>query len=130
MDMQNLQVENFDSQNSEENFQSSRFTFKNFLNWYISPKTRSLYLWTKKGAARHCKMLGTEKAWEVFEMMEDAYFYVQELKQKEMSADIEQKFPSTLSTNQLDRIEQQLQELSDDVTNIRKYLKIVTQALS
>lgn len=37
-------------------------------------KIRSLYLWTKRGAARHAKMLTTEKAWEVFEMLEDAYF--------------------------------------------------------
>lgn len=42
----------------------------------ISPMTRSLYLWTKRGAARHAKMLGTEKAWDVFEMLEENYFNV------------------------------------------------------
>ena len=40
----------------------------------ISPKTRTLYLWTTRGAARHAKMLNTEKAWEVFEELEDCYF--------------------------------------------------------
>ena len=40
----------------------------------ISPMTRSLYLWTKRGAARHAKMLNTDKAWEVFEALEDTYF--------------------------------------------------------
>ena len=40
----------------------------------ISPKTRTLYLWTERGAARHAKMLSTEKAWEVFEELEDFYF--------------------------------------------------------
>lgn len=40
----------------------------------ISPMTRTLYLWTKRGAARHAKMLGTEKAWDVFELLESAYF--------------------------------------------------------
>lgn len=40
----------------------------------ISPKARSLYLWTRRGAARHCKMLGTEKAWEMFDALEDNYF--------------------------------------------------------
>ena len=40
----------------------------------ISPKTRSLILWTERGAARHAKMLETDRAWEVFEKLEDCYF--------------------------------------------------------
>lgn len=40
----------------------------------ISPKARSLILWTERGAARHAKMLETDQAWEVFEQLEDCYF--------------------------------------------------------
>jgi len=40
----------------------------------ISPMTRALIVWTELGAGRHAKMLTTEKAWDVFEEMEDAYF--------------------------------------------------------
>lgn len=40
----------------------------------ISSMTRSLVLWTERGAARHAKMLSTDKAWEVFEELEDVYF--------------------------------------------------------
>lgn len=40
----------------------------------ISPKTRSLILWTERRAARHAKMLETDQAWEVFEKLEDSYF--------------------------------------------------------
>ena len=40
----------------------------------ISPKARSLILWTERGAARHAKMLETDRAWEVFEKLEDSYF--------------------------------------------------------
>ncbi|EHK3455767.1 ORF6N domain-containing protein [Escherichia coli] len=40
----------------------------------ISPKTRSLILWTERGAARHAKMLETDQAWDVFEKLEDCYF--------------------------------------------------------
>ena len=40
----------------------------------ISSKTRSLILWTERGAARHAKMLTTAEAWEVFEDLEDRYF--------------------------------------------------------
>ncbi|CTY99387.1 antirepressor protein [Escherichia coli] len=47
----------------------------------ISPKTRSLILWTERGAARHAKMLETDQAWEVFEKLEDCYF-----RQKDLSA--------------------------------------------
>ncbi|CAQ85192.1 MULTISPECIES: ORF6N domain-containing protein [Photorhabdus] len=43
-------------------------------NLQISPKTRSLILWTERGAARHAKMLDTDKAWDVFEALEDFYF--------------------------------------------------------
>ncbi|MDE9463298.1 ORF6N domain-containing protein [Xenorhabdus bovienii] len=40
----------------------------------ISPKARSLILWTERGAARHAKMLDTDQAWNVFEKLEDFYF--------------------------------------------------------
>lgn len=40
----------------------------------ISPKTRTLILWTERGAARHAKMLETNQAWDVFERLEDCYF--------------------------------------------------------
>lgn len=40
----------------------------------VSSKTRSLILWTERGAARHAKMLDTDQAWEVFEKLEDCYF--------------------------------------------------------
>ena len=36
--------------------------------------TRSLCLWTREGAVRHCKMLNTVKAWEMFNLLEDNYF--------------------------------------------------------
>ena len=40
----------------------------------ISSRTRMMYLWTKQGAARHAKILKTEKAWAVFELLEENYF--------------------------------------------------------
>lgn len=50
-----------------------RVTLSNSQN-PISAKTRSLILWTERGAARHAKMLETDQAWEVFEKLEDSYF--------------------------------------------------------
>ena len=40
----------------------------------VGARARSLILWTERGAARHAKMLETDKAWDVFEMLEDSYF--------------------------------------------------------
>lgn len=41
----------------------------------VAGKTTSqLYLWTRRGASRHCKILGTDKAWEQFDYLEDNYF--------------------------------------------------------
>ncbi|MEN3257770.1 ORF6N domain-containing protein [Sodalis endosymbiont of Spalangia cameroni] len=40
----------------------------------VASRSRHLTLWTQRGAARHAKMLETDKAWEVFEKLEDCYF--------------------------------------------------------
>lgn len=51
---------------------------KNFL-LQISLKARVVYLWTKRGVARHCKSVGTDVAWDVFERLEDTYFNVEKI---------------------------------------------------
>ncbi|ETO43456.1 ORF6N domain-containing protein [Morganella sp. EGD-HP17] len=40
----------------------------------IGKNARSIILWTERGAARHAKMLDTDRAWDVFEILEDNYF--------------------------------------------------------
>ena len=47
----------------------------------VSNKTSVLYLWTDKGMLRHAKILDNDKAWEVYEILEDTYFKVQDTKQ-------------------------------------------------
>lgn len=51
----------------------------NDIGLQISPMARTLYLWTERGASRHCKILDTEKAWEQFDHLEDTYFRVKEM---------------------------------------------------
>ena len=50
--------------------------FKNQVeNFYpVNKHTAVLYLWTRRGASRHSKMLGTDKAWEMFDALEENYF--------------------------------------------------------
>ena len=40
----------------------------------INKFASTLYLWTRRGASRHCKMLGTDKAWDMFDCLEENYF--------------------------------------------------------
>ncbi|WP_193065705.1 ORF6N domain-containing protein [Hafnia alvei] len=40
----------------------------------ISSKTRSLMLWTERGAANHAKMLETDQAWEYYNDLTEFYF--------------------------------------------------------
>ena len=51
-------------------------------------KIRSFYLWTEKGCLRHAKSLGTDKAWEVFEMLEETYFNKQQTFKQMSQAEI------------------------------------------
>ena len=40
----------------------------------VDPRAPHLMLWTKRGVARHAKMLDTDQAWDAFEALERAYF--------------------------------------------------------
>lgn len=50
--------------------------FKDYLtdSQLVAKNAPLLYLWTHRGANRHCKILDTERAWEQFENLEEAYF--------------------------------------------------------
>lgn len=61
-----------------EKLRAFRNLYMSFSDVQISSKVRSLYLWTERGANRHCKILDTDKAWEQFDNLEEAYFQVKE----------------------------------------------------
>ena len=44
----------------------------------VGKNASALYLWTERGANRHCKILDTPKAWEQFDHREETYFAVKE----------------------------------------------------
>ncbi|MHC5227540.1 ORF6N domain-containing protein [Enterococcus sp. LJL99] len=50
--------------------------FKNRLENFesVGKNARALILYTKQGASRHSKMLGTDKAWDMFDELEENYF--------------------------------------------------------
>lgn len=49
----------------------------------VAPNVNQLYLWTERGANRHCKILDTPKAWEQFDNLEETYFLVKEYAERE-----------------------------------------------
>ena len=42
----------------------------------IARNVNALTLWTERGAARHAKMLNSDKAWDMFELLEETFFRV------------------------------------------------------
>lgn len=46
----------------------------------VSKHSSQLYLWTERGANRHCKILDTDKAWEQFDNLEETYFKIKQQK--------------------------------------------------
>ncbi|CTZ16453.1 ORF6N domain-containing protein [Escherichia coli] len=80
-DLKELRVALNYSQNLRVTLSNSQNLQPSLRGLQISPKARSLILWTERGAARHAKMLETDQAWDVFEKLEDCYF-----RQKDLSA--------------------------------------------
>jgi phage antirepressor YoqD-like protein/YHS domain-containing protein len=42
----------------------------------VANRASHIYLWTEKGASRHCKILDTDQAWKQFDILEETYFKV------------------------------------------------------
>jgi hypothetical protein len=63
---------------------------KAYLQFADSPyQSQNIYLWTEKGALLHAKSLGTDKAWDVFNILMDTYFRVKELAQAKPLSQLE-----------------------------------------
>lgn len=65
--------------------------FKNLVtdSYLVDKRTPQLYLWTERGANRHCKILDTDKAWEQFDNLEETYFKVKEIVNTELSPELQ-----------------------------------------
>lgn len=50
--------------------------FKEANSDLVGNRAVSMLLWTRRGAARHCKLIGTDQAWDMFDELEEYYFDV------------------------------------------------------
>lgn len=78
----------------------------------VAKNASQLYLWTRRGASRHCKILGTDRAWEQFDYLEDNYF----------DRGKQQKIPMTIP-EQIQLIAQGYGELHKEVNTIKEEMQ-------
>lgn len=96
--------------------------FKNQVNNIdlVNKHTSSLYLWTERGANRHCKILDTDKAWDQFDNLEETYFKVKEkaqtLNTSELSPELQMfnKMFQALANNELEQ-----KKIKEEIQGIR-----------
>ncbi|NFK78953.1 hypothetical protein FDA95_10120 [Clostridium botulinum] len=63
-----------------------------------------LYLWTERGANRHCKILDTDKAWQQFDNLEETYFRVKEIDPyKGLSKEVQAIFAIDKKTQEIEK---------------------------
>lgn len=63
----------------------------------IPSRTKNLTLWTDRGSARHAKMLESDKAWDVYEVLEDTFFSIDKLAVEERALHCADVNPQSLS---------------------------------
>lgn len=87
----------------QQNYANNKERYQNGVHYFVSLhgeesyskfsnspfQTQPIYLWTKKGAFLHAKSLGTDRAWEVYEMLVNTYFQVKELVQTKPLSELE-----------------------------------------
>lgn len=87
-----------------------------------------LYLWTEKGAFLHAKSLGTDKAWEVYEILVDSYF----AKQKVLSLpeQIQLLAKGSVELDQkIDSVNKDLQDFKQDMPLLAVECERITKAV-
>ncbi|WP_096634914.1 ORF6N domain-containing protein [Clostridium cochlearium] len=99
--------------------------FKNrpTISQLVSKHASQLYLWTERGANRHCKILDTDKAWEQFDNLEETYFRVKEATPKlnNLSPQLQLLINMELKQKQL---ESSIEETKEEVQAIRDVITI------
>ncbi|KOC49969.1 ORF6N domain-containing protein [Clostridium botulinum] len=102
--------------------------FKNQVNDIdiVGKRAASLYLWTERGANRHCKILDTDNAWEQFDKLEESYFRVKETKPTCIEDVLIQSLQQMKEMKQqLNQVNNKVLQTKEEVQAIREVVEIV-----
>ncbi|EQI52777.1 putative antirepression domain protein [Clostridioides difficile Y270] len=88
-----------------------------------------MYLWTERGANRHCKILDTDKAWEQFDNLEESYFNKKKdtLITNQLSPEL-QLFKQIFDTVAKQEIEQK--QIKQDITETKQEIKSIKDVVT
>jgi hypothetical protein len=96
-------------------------------------RVNKLYLWTEKGALLHAKSLGTDRAWEVYEILVDTYFTKQvdflQGVTPELKAIIMQDKKLQAVENKVEQVNKDLQDFKLDLPLLGVELSKITLAV-
>lgn len=96
----------------------------------VGKNANQLYLWTRRGASRHCKMLGTDRAWEQFDALEENYYNpkVRQVDTSELSPELQmfQKIFNSVAEQQLEQKRQaeKVEQLDKKVDSIKDVIAL------
>jgi len=85
----------------------------------VNKYSSQLIIWTKRGASRHSKMLGTDQAWDMFDELEENYFNSQQ--QVHLPTSPRELAKLALSANEetnerIDDVKKDVKDLQDNQT--------------
>lgn len=88
-----------------------------------------LILWTDRGAARHAKILDTDEAWDVYEVLEENYFNPkQTLNTSELSPELQMfnKMFQVLANNELEqkKMKEDIEETKEKLEGIKEVVAL------
>ncbi|WP_430490994.1 ORF6N domain-containing protein [Lactiplantibacillus pentosus] len=81
----------------------------------VSEHAGSINLWTKRGASRHSKMLGTDQAWDMFDELEESYF-----SPKYPALPTSSRELAKLALNANEETNQRLDNVEDDLKDLKE----------
>ncbi len=137
-----------DADNIRHNFNNHKDNFKEGKHYYllqggelrkfkrnvndihiVKPNINQLYLWTERGANRHCKILDTDKAWEQFDNLEETYFRV-----KQNNIELDKLSPGLKMFNQMFQViaqnEMEQKKLQKSVTETKKEVQDIRDVIT
>lgn len=91
----------------------------------ISGRMRTLYLWTEKGCFNHVKSLGTEEAWDAYQLLVDTYFRQRSLIQQKATTPVKVSQEELLLETVKLIVEQrkELTKHSEQIVNLQQDVK-------